>query len=255
MLNQNISTPLYEQMKYAIKEEIKNKVYMPGEKMPSETELEKKYQVSRITVRRAVKELCDEGILVRRQGKGTFVTDNTSYGRLDRGGKGFHGLLEEQGKKASVQILEKSIVHVKPSYAEDLSIDAEDEVVLFKRVMFADEIPIMIDTCYIPLKRFPGIYDKLDENTSVFRLMEEEYHVSMEKYYKVLKVCKATKEMSRLLNCHAGDPMFDLFKITYDRDKKPQIICISILKGDNTYYVISSENGEQMNQDGMVWRA
>lgn len=73
MLDQNASTPLYEQLKNAIRKEIDEKKYSSGDRMPSEAELEKLYNVSRITVRRAIKELCDEEVLVRRQGKGTFV--------------------------------------------------------------------------------------------------------------------------------------------------------------------------------------
>ena len=61
MLNQNALTPLYEQLKNAIKDDIHAQIYRPGDRMPSEAELEEKYQVSRITVRRAVKELCDSG--------------------------------------------------------------------------------------------------------------------------------------------------------------------------------------------------
>ena len=60
MLNQNALTPLYEQLKNAIKDDIHAQIYRPGDRMPSEAELEEKYQVSRITVRRAVKELCEE---------------------------------------------------------------------------------------------------------------------------------------------------------------------------------------------------
>lgn len=72
MLDQNASTPLYEQLKNAIRKEIDEKKYSSGDRMPSEAELEKLYNVSRITVRRAIKELCDEEVLVRRQGKGTL---------------------------------------------------------------------------------------------------------------------------------------------------------------------------------------
>ena len=82
MLDQNISTPLYEQLKVALKEDIRNKIYKPGDRMPSEIELEKQYSVSRITVRRAIKELCEENILIRKQGKGTFVAPkNTELAR------------------------------------------------------------------------------------------------------------------------------------------------------------------------------
>lgn len=75
MLEQNGMKPLYEQLMDAIIENIRNQTYKRGDKLPTETELESIYKVSRITVRRAVKELCDKKILVKKQGKGTFVLD------------------------------------------------------------------------------------------------------------------------------------------------------------------------------------
>lgn len=257
MLDQNISTPLYMQLKKAITDEIQQKIYLPGERMPSELELEKKYKVSRITVRRAVKELCEEGILVRKQGKGTFVLDNPTVARLDHDNKGFHESLEKEGREVRVDILEKKIIHVKPSYARDLQIDEQDEVIYLRRLMYADGAPSMIDTAYIPAKRFPGLYDKLQGNVALFRMLREEYGVTLnknQKVFRVLKVLKATKEMSRLLNCSVGDPMFDLFKITYNADDVPQLISVSILKGENTYYVISDDDGNAMNLDGISWK-
>ena len=253
MLNQNIPTPLYEQLKNVIKEEILQRVYLPGERMPSEQELEKKYKVSRITVRRAVKELCEEGILVRKQGKGTFVLNNKTCERLDGPSRGFHDCIEKEGKRASVEILDKNIIHVNTSYAKDLQIDVNDEVIYLRRLMYADDVPAMIDTSYIPLKRFPELYEKLNGNVALFRIMEQDYGVYLENYYKVLKVQKATKEMSRLLNCHYGDPMFNLLKISYNRDNEPQLISVSILRGEDTCYVISNNKRDEINYGGIIW--
>ncbi|MBS6641985.1 MAG: GntR family transcriptional regulator [Clostridiaceae bacterium] len=252
MLDQNALTPLYEQLKNAIKEDIKAQIYRPGDRMPSEAEMEEKYQVSRITVRRAVKELCDEEILVRRQGKGTFVLNNGVHSRIDRLA-GFHDSLGEQGKKVEVKVLEKSIGKPKPSYARDLQMAPQDDIVYLKRIMYADDIPVMIDTCYIPMKRFPGIYDKLTGDFSIYRILREDYGASLDRYYKVLKVRKATKEEAGYLNCHSGDPVFDLFKITYDGAGVPQDIAVSILKGEDTAYVISSDEDDQMSHSGMRW--
>ncbi len=256
MLDQNAATPLYEQLKLAIKKGIQDREYLPGTRLPSEGELERLYGVSRITVRRAVKELCEEDILARKQGKGTFVlsSPHISYNRLDRTIGGFHDSLAKDGKEATVDILEKAIIRVSESYARDLQIDAEDDVIFLKRLMYGDHMPVMIDTAYIPVKRFPGIYDKLVGNVALFHLMESEYGVKLERYYKVLKVQKATREMSDLLNCRVGDPMFDLFKITYNEEGIPQNISISILNGENTYYVISNEEGDQVNQSGLSWK-
>ena len=72
-LDTNNAVPLYEQLRVALRERLDSGVLDPGERLPSEAELCRKYGVSRITVRRAVDELVEEGILERRQGKGTFV--------------------------------------------------------------------------------------------------------------------------------------------------------------------------------------
>lgn len=256
MLDTNSLVPLYEQLKTVIKESIAAKIYRPGERLPSEMELEEQYKVSRITVRRAVKELCDEGILVRKQGKGTFVLDTADYRRLDRGaGMGVHDYTALSGRKARAEILEKTIIKPTPAYAKDLHIDPMDDVIYLKRLMFVDDTPMMIDTSYLPVKRFPDLYDKLVGDVALFRIIQQDYGVKLERYYKVLKVQKANKEMSRYLNCKVGDPMFDLFKITYDGNRIPQNISISIMKGENTYYVLSSSSSDdEVNQSGLSWR-
>lgn len=253
MLNQNALTPLYEQLKNAIKDDIHAQIYRPGDRMPSEAELEEKYQVSRITVRRAVKELCEEEILVRKQGKGTFVLSTGVQSRIDQLA-GFHDSMESQGRTVRTEILEKSIIFVKPSYANDLQISVDDKVVYLKRVMYADDIPMMLDMCYIPLKRFPGIFEKMEGNVSVFQLLRQEYHAKLDRYYKVLKVRKASRKFSEYLKCGLGDPLFDIFKITYNEEGVAQHISISILKGENTSYVISNSENDQMTHSGISWR-
>ena len=78
-LDMNAETPLYMQLKEAIKAAIKDGTYPDNEKIPTEIELSEHYKVSRITVRRAVEELCQENYLVKRQGKGTFVKSNAKW--------------------------------------------------------------------------------------------------------------------------------------------------------------------------------
>ena len=97
-------------------------------------------------------------------------------------------------------------------------------------------------------------YEKLTGDVSLYKLLETEYGVFLEKYYKVLKVQKANKEMSRLLKCKVGDPMFDLFKLTFDKNGRAQIISVSILKGEDTYYVLSNEEGDEIKHSGMRWK-
>ena len=109
MLELNSSVPLYEQLMNAIRSDIDSGLFKAGEKMPSEMELEEKYQVSRITVRRAIKELCDDEILVKKQGKGTFVLQSLPPIPL-AGNVGFHDYFEAKGLKVTSSLVEKKIV-------------------------------------------------------------------------------------------------------------------------------------------------
>ena len=113
MLDQNTSIPLYEQMKISIRRDIERKKYAPGDRMPSEPELEEQYRVSRITVRRAIKELCDENVLIKRQGKGTFVIgEENKAARLDQETLGFHESIRRNGKSARSEVIKKEIIKV-----------------------------------------------------------------------------------------------------------------------------------------------
>ena len=94
----------YQQLIDAIIENIKNGTYKAGDKLPTETELEATYNVSRITVRRAVKELCDKNILVKKQGKGTFVLDPSLRIRLNDI-SGFHEAIEERNQNSFSELL------------------------------------------------------------------------------------------------------------------------------------------------------
>ena len=120
--------------------------------------------------------------------------------------------------------------------------------------MYADKKPIMIDNSYIPLKRFPGIFEKLTEDFSLIEILEKDYGVKLEKYYRVLKVQKANEEMSQLLNCQLGDPVFDLFKLTFDARDNAQYISISLLNGEDTYYVMSNDAGNEIKHSGLRWK-
>lgn len=252
MLNQNSSRPLYEQLKNIIKEDIDAGVYKIGDKLPSEMALEEKHNVSRITVRRAVKELCDEQILIRKQGKGTFILSQTRQNHIGQM-SGFHESMQKLNKKVNTQVLEKSIVKVNSSYAKYLQIEQGDEVVFLKRLMQADGKPSLIDICYIPLKRFPDIFEKLEGNFSLFSILKNDYKVKLESFYKILSVITANKDMAEILNCHDGEALFNMFKITYDENKIPLYISVSIVRTKNTSYVISSEGQEHMSQGELTW--
>lgn len=240
VLDQNAVQPLYEQLMDAIKKDIMENIYRPGDKLPTETELEKRYQVSRITVRRAVKELCDQKILVKKQGKGTFVLKKEIQAELT-GIKGFHDVMEAQ-RALSQQVLVMREIPATAEVADYLEIQEGTQIAEIHRVLEEGGIPLLLDRCYIPLNRFPDFLTYAKGNFSIYKILRENYHVTMEKAEKVLKVRKANKKECLYLQCKIGEPVFDIFKKVYDEKGVPVHISISILKGENTSYLISTDN-------------
>lgn len=245
MLEQNTSKPLYEQLMEAIEGDIQKSVYRPGDKLPTEMELESIYNVSRITVRRAVKELCDRKILEKKQGKGTFVLKKEIQNQLD-GIEGFHDAAGHMQKGCTQQILSIEETDPTPEMAEYLAMPMMYKVLVIKRVMCIDQRPIMIDVCHIPAFRFPGIRKHLLGDFSVYQVLRDFYGVKMDTAEKVIKVRRMRKDEAKLLSCSEGIPVFDVFKIVYNELDVPVHYSISVMSGENTSYIISTDNRNRL---------
>lgn len=253
MLKLNSSVPLYEQLMNAIRADIDRGIFKSGSKMPSEAELEEQYKVSRITVRRAIKELCDEDVLVKKQGKGTFVLQNITPIPFSCN-LGFHDVFESKGMAVSSKIVEKRILKVKKGLAEDLKIKTDDDVLLVKRVLYVASCPKMVDVVYLPVKLYPGIYEKVEGDFSLFRLLKSVYGVESFQQYKVMKVKGADNELAELLNVKENTPLFDMYKVSYMSDGSPIHISISYISGDAASYVISGEENNRQFYSGFNWK-
>lgn len=214
MLVAESSVSLYEQLKLLIKNDILNNIYKPGERMPSETELGELYGVSRITVRRAIKELANEGLLICRQGKGTFVEHPKIRSQiLDLGG--FTETALKPGSRTT-RVLSKTIVEATEQIVNYLGLPKEVEVLQVRRLLLEDDSPISIDTAYFPKDLFPDIIYKISDNVSTFKIMKEEYGIVMKKAYKEFSVAISDIEQSKLLECPPGEPLFSINKVIYN---------------------------------------
>ena len=239
---------LYEQLKEKLKRDIENKVYKQGDQIPNETELEKQYSVSRITVRRAVKELCDEGLLVKKQGKGTFVA---GFNQLKYDGAGFKEVMEGMGKKPDMREIEKSYGNIPLHIAKVLGLDVKRKAIVHKRLMIADGEPISVDTYYLPADMFDGIYDKLDKNVSIIELLTDEYDLDLNNNRKMLGVIRADKELAGYLNCDEDAPVYEFFRIIYNENNEPVLLTVSWIACENKYYIL--DESKERSETSLVW--
>ena len=240
MLKQDAATPLYEQLMNEVERKIREGYYKPGDKIATEAEMAKEFGVSLITVRKAVSLLMEKGLVIKKQGKGTFVLNREIRPHLEGIG-GFHDALGGM-QRASTELLSIDEVEAGQEFGDYLSMPASYPIIRIRRVLSADGAPVMLDTCYLPAFRYPGIRQRLTGNFSVYGILREEYGIKMTTAEKVLKVRWANGEEQRLLNCGEGDPVFDIFKIVYDENRIPVHVSISIINGENTSYIISTDN-------------
>jgi len=243
MLVPESSISLYEQLKLAIKNDIINKVYKPGEKMPSEIELGEKYGVSRITVRRAIKELVNEGLLVCKQGKGTFV-EYTKKHRQIIGLDGFTELTSLEGHNPQTKVLSKNIVQAEGEIAAFLQLPEGSQVLELRRLMLDDDIPQIIDVAYFSLNLYPDIMDKIHDNVSTYRILKNEYGIVMKKAYKEFSAATANIEQSKLLECSPGEPLFLVKKVVYDSNDKPVHLSNLYVLSSRVIYTLTVENNK-----------
>lgn len=243
MLIADSSISLYEQLKFLIKDDIVKKVYKPGEKMPSEVELGERYNVSRITVRRAIKELVNEGLLVSRQGKGTFVQYSKLHSKI-LSIDGFTNIASSEGHKPQTIVLSKTIIEAPDKVCECLNLQNGVKVLELKRMLIDNDSPLSIDIAYFPIDIFPDIIYKISDNISTFKVMREEYGVVMKKAYKEFSVTTANIEQSKLLNCSPGEPLFLIDKTIYNQEDKPIHFSNFLVLSSRVTYSITVEKNE-----------
>ncbi len=230
-LNPHSVIPLYHQLKEILKENIESGVWKPGDRIPSENELRKQYDVSRNTVIKALEELVQEGLLRREQGRGTFVSSPKISHSLT-GFYSFSNVLRANGlePKDVILVLERRIA--KPSIARHLQLTGSQEVWVLKRLRCAGDEPIMLETSHLPQNRGPRIERADLENRSLYDYLEQKHGILVTRAKEIFEPVLIRDYESRYLRVPEGYPALLLDRIAYDSQGRPVEFCRSIVRGD-----------------------
>ncbi len=212
--------PAYQRIRRDLLDKIESGVYKHGEYIPSEPKLCDFYNVSRTTVRMAINSLVEDGYMTIVRGKGTKITSTKLRCKLSNV-MSFTDVLNQQGMKTSLQ--EVSIKRIKPSkeICEKLDIDASEDVYETYRVRNADDEPISIHYSYIPCKYMSNYsLDLFNNIESLYRILEEKYNIFIQVSEDNISALKAGKEVSKILNINANDPILFLERLAYDINNK-----------------------------------
>jgi GntR family transcriptional regulator len=214
--------PLYRQLKTLIAREIAQGVLGPNDPVGPESELSRRHNVSRITVRQALGELQQEGLITRIVGKGTFVNDRPRAGRLTR----LAGFAEEIRALGMVPRYETLVVERRPApadVAERLQLPARAEVVYVERRLFADDEPVAYARSHLPGELFGTLTldrDLLDER-SLYDLLEQEAGVVLERATEDVEPVHASATDAEVLDLDEGDLLLRVHRHVFDIQGRP----------------------------------
>lgn len=226
-MNDSTIVPLYQQVKEDIKAAIHNGKYKAKEKIPPEPALSAEYSVSRITIRRAVEELCSEGYLIKMQGRGTFVSTPRIHRKFTSTSKveSFSTTCLNQGMKPGARVVDRKIVPVRQDEKEFFGLKDDALLVYVERVRTADDLPIFLENLFLPYEEYRALLaDDLTDISIFERIQEISGKFPMETVRKTLEITKATAEQSQQLGISLGEPLF--FLNSYFVDKEQQPVCI-----------------------------
>lgn len=242
MLDQTAITPLYVQLMDEIEREIKIGTYKPGDKIMTEAEMAKEYGVSLITVRNAMGALMEKGLVVRKQGKGTFVT-KPKFSRNMKQLQSFSEMCGQMGVKPGARMLENCLVEADAKTAARLGVEPGSNVVYISRLRFADMEPVAIEKNYFPLKYAFLLEAKFDDN-SLFDFLRDKSGLKVASSEKLIELCRATSDEAKLLEMEKDDYLLFVRSTAFDNNNEPLYAGIQIINGDRFSLYVYETSGE-----------
>jgi len=228
--------PMYYQIMSQLREKISAGEYAINDALPPERELVETYQVSRMTIRQAILELVNEGILVRRKGIGTFVAPPKLEQPLSSL-TSFTEDMAQRGMKADSRIISFKEMLPDPTIRKMLELSADDTVFECVRLRLADEEPMALETTTLLASICPGLRAEALEHQSLYKLLAEQWDVQLDYATQSLEPILAPPYEASLLHVAPGSPLLLMHRITYDQNGRAFEHVKSLYRGDRYKFV------------------
>ncbi len=214
-------SPLYRQIKNLIMQGLASGEWRPGEAIPSEAELAVRFNVSQGTVRKAIDEMAAENLVVRKQGKGTYVASHNDPRAFFR----FLRVVPNEGGVAVPQSVPLECWRAKAGQeaARILDIAPGAPIIIVRRVLRFNGKPVVLDEIYLPGEIFQGLtLEVLQEyQGSLYSLFETRFGVRMIRAEERIRAVAADRASAEQLAVEEGSPLLSVERVTYTYDNKP----------------------------------
>lgn len=232
-------SPLYQQIKGLILQSLHAGEWKPGDPIPSEMDLAARYHVSQGTVRKAIDELAAENLVVRRQGKGTFVATHAEQHVQYR----FLKLVPDEGAPDSEGPAQRRIVDCKrlrasAEVARALALRSGDPVLQVRRVLAYRQVPTILEDLWLPGAPFKGLTaERLAQwHGPMYALFETEFGVRMVRAEEKLRAVRPDAEQAALLQVDLDTPLLSVERVAHTYHDTPMELRRGLYRTDTHHY-------------------
>lgn len=226
---------LYFQLRESLTQKILSRQWEPGARIPTEKELCELYDVSRITVRKALDELEQMGYIVRRQGKGNYVNPNSMEQKLSK----FYSFSEEikrLGRQETAQLLSFDVQEATPAQARKLGVPSGARLMRVRRLRLVDLSPYGIEMSFIPERLIPGLTSVEVQKLGLYKSLNL-HGLYPNHAIETLRAVNLSTADAKLLHVKANEAAVNLERVTY-ADGDVVELCDSLIRGDIFTYTV-----------------
>jgi GntR family transcriptional regulator len=229
-------SPLYKQIKELLLDGLRGGEWRPGDAIPSEIELAARYRVSQGTVRKAIDELAADNLLVRRQGKGTFVASHGEPQVRFR----FLRLAPDAGGPVAAErkLLDFRRARASAETARLLELRTGDSMIVLTRLLLFSGDPVMLEEVWLPAGLFKGLTAAAitEHKGALYNLFETQYGTRMVRAEEKLKARSADAETAKLLAVEPGHALLEVERLSYTYGDRPVEWRRGLYKTDRHFY-------------------
>lgn len=240
-INRHSSLPLHQQLYEILRRKILQDEWGVGEMIPPEPELMEQYKLSRITVRRGLNRLANEGLIYRQQGRGSFVAEQTLEQGLSRI-ISFTEDMKQRGMIPRTEVLFSDLVPAPEDAAEQLGLQPGVEMARIERLRIANNEPLSIEESFLVHSYCPGILAEDYADSPLREALENKYGIQIVRAKQVIRAVRASTRQAQLLTVTARSPLLFLERVSYSQNNIPVEFLRIYYRGDR-YSLFNELNG------------
>jgi GntR family transcriptional regulator len=238
MLNAKSPLPLYHQLFELLHDRIATGDWKPGDLVPSESELTQLYQVSRVTVRKVLDMLVQEGMVERQRGRGTYVAQ-TRLEHVTTRIVSFTDDMRQRGFEPSTRVLFSGLIPAPAAISREINVEEGTELVCLERLRLADGEPMCVEESYLVHRYLPGILEHDLSASSLREIKVGKYGVRWSRARQTIQAILAPAELARHLSIKPKSALLYIERVSYSQDDVPVEFLRVYYRADR--YVLYSE--------------